>query len=33
MQEHLDRPYLEEWAGQVDLADLLAKAWQDAGEV
>lgn len=31
MQEHLDRPYLEEWANRLNLAGLLAKAWQEAG--
>lgn len=31
MQESLDRSYLDEWAARLNLADLLAKAWQEAG--
>lgn len=31
MQEHLDRAYLDEWAGRLNLLDLLEKAWQEAG--
>jgi len=26
----LDRPYLEHWAGELGVADLLAKAWKEA---
>jgi hypothetical protein len=25
----LDRPYLERWAGELGVADLLAKAWKE----
>ncbi len=29
--EALDRPYLEKWAAELGVADLLARAWKDTG--
>jgi len=26
----LDRPYMDHWASELDVADLLAKAWKEA---
>jgi hypothetical protein len=28
----LDRPYLEKWAAELHVADLLAKAWKEVDE-
>jgi len=30
-QDALDRPYLEEWAAELGVADLLERAWKEAG--
>jgi hypothetical protein len=29
--EDLDAPYLREWAARLDVSELLARAWQEAG--